>query len=60
MHIGKEVPASLADPNTGEFSEYGRGRVNVMHIVLGIGLLAMGLVLMGAAAAIIGALLGAH
>jgi len=57
MRIGREVPASLADPETGEFSDYGRWRINALHIILGIGLLALALMVIGAAVAIIGALL---
>lgn len=53
MQIGREVPASLSDPQTGEFSEYGRGRVNIVHVILGLGLLAMAGVVVGAVIGIV-------
>ena len=48
------------DPQYGEFSEYGRGRFNIMHVFLGLGLVAMACVVLGAVIGIISALLGAH
>lgn len=53
MQIGRELPESLSDPDTGEWSDVDRGRINIVHIILGLGLLAIAGVVLGAVAGII-------